>query len=84
MFGDRSSTPLNAYEKYLLGLVLIIFEIEMNKQLLTEFEPIAAIATTPKGVAILNNLCVENKITLGQPGEGDLKTHITKLWQDRC
>lgn len=54
----------------------------MNKQLLTEFEPIAAIATTPKGVAILTNLCVENKITLWQPGEGDLKAHIAKLWQN--
>ncbi|ELR99033.1 precorrin-3B C(17)-methyltransferase [Gloeocapsa sp. PCC 73106] len=51
----------------------------MNNQVLSEFEPIAAIATTPKAAATLSTL----NISVWVPGSDseDLKTHLAKVWQ---
>ncbi|TVQ45187.1 MAG: precorrin-3B C(17)-methyltransferase [Gloeocapsa sp. DLM2.Bin57] len=45
----------------------------MNQQLLTEFAPLAAIATTPKAIATLSKL---NLTTYRE----DLKTHLREIW----
>lgn len=47
----------------------------MNQQLLREFAPIAAIATTPKAITTLTKL----NLTIYQK---DIKTHLREIWQN--
>lgn len=54
----------------------------MSQKLLSEFEQISAIATSPQGIATLKKLCEETTINLWIPQtpEDSIKEHLKELW----